>query len=178
MGTKAAGIARGFGGQRTGAASGRAGWEDRVDWALSSAMAAMATRRAEDAARRALEAGAFDELCRRIARSVQPVLEACTDKLRAWGIDADVHQAMRDAPDRLPRAFDVALTLEKVDGRGPGSLTITAVEGRQVLRVVLRVGPAHIGGDYVEHERLVHARDLTEDATGGLVAALVEHVFR
>ena len=178
MGTEMVGIDTGSEALRAGAAPGRGTWEDRVDWALSSAMAAVAAREAEGAARRALAASAFDELCRHVVGSVQPVLEACADKLRAWGVDANVHQARRDTPVRMPRAFDVVLTIDKVDRCGPGSLTVTAVEGREVLRVVLCVGPACIGGEYEEHQGVVHAYDLTDDAVGGLVATLVEHVFR
>ena len=155
----------------------RASWEERVDWALSSAMAATAARESQAAARRAMEAGAFDELCAHIVHSVAPVLEACASKLRAWGVNANVQQTVRDTPVRMPRAMDVSLQTDKVDGRGPGTLTLTAVEGREVLRVVTCVGPGHIGGDYTRESQVVHAYDLTTDAVGGLVAGLVERLF-
>jgi hypothetical protein len=155
----------------------RATWEDRVDWALSSSMAAAAAREAEGGARRALEAGAFDELCKHVVHSVVPVLEACAAKLRSWGVSANVHQTLRDAPDRMPRAMDVSLQTDKVDGRGPGALTMTAVEGREVLRVVTCIGPGHIGGDYTRDGQVIHAYDLTDDAVGALVAALVERLL-
>jgi hypothetical protein len=110
--------------------------------------------------------------------AVKPVLEDCAAMMRAWGLSANVHQALRDTPPCLPRCFDVRLEIEKFDGRGPGALIITAIEGRDVLRVLLRVDPGSIGGDYVEHDGLVHVGDLSEDMVGGMIATLVEHVFR
>ena len=120
--------------------------------------------------------GDFDELRCKFVTKVAPVLEACADAMRAWGLTANVSQALRDTPAKMRRSFDVAMKVERFDGRGPGSLTITAIEGREVLRVVMRVGPGHIGGDYTEHDGLVHADDLTDDMVGGLVATLVERV--
>jgi hypothetical protein len=160
-----------------GAGLDTAPWQARVDWALSSGLAAVAARESHEAARRALEARHYDELRCRFVTAVAPVLETCADAMRAWGLTANVSQALRDTPARMRRSFDVALKVERFDGRGPGALTITAIEGREVLRIVMRIGPGHIGGDYSEHDGLVHVDDLTEGMVGGLVATLVERVF-
>jgi hypothetical protein len=152
-------------------------WEDRVDGALSGAMAGAAAREDEASARKALDAARFDELCKHIVHSVLPVLEACAGKLRASGMHAHVHQLLRNSEDRLPRALDVGLQTDKVDGRGPGALMITAVEGKDVLRVVTTIGPGHIGADYDELRGMVPADELSDEVVGGLVADLVERLF-
>ncbi|HXX90609.1 MAG TPA: hypothetical protein VEI83_10350 [Acidimicrobiales bacterium] len=153
-------------------------WRTRVDWALSSGLAAVAAQESSMAARRALEARQFDELRHAIAGTVMPVLEACARAMRGWGLTVNVGQVLRDTPVRMPRGYDLVLTMERFDGRGPGRLTITAIEGREVLRVVMRVGPGHMGGDASEHDAVVHVHDLTEDMVGGLVATMVECVLR
>jgi hypothetical protein len=157
--------------------SGQGTWEDRVEWALSGAVAASTAREEEAAARRTLEASAFDELCKHMVSSVLPILEACADKLRARGINAAAHQLLRNTDDVLPRALDVGLQTAKFDGRGPGALVITAVEGREILRVVTQIGPGHFGGDYDEDRRVIDAFDLTDEVVGDLVAGLVERLY-
>jgi len=152
-------------------------WEDRVEWALSSAISAGLVRQEEAAARRAVDAAAFDDLCRHMVASVLPTLESCAAKLRARGVNAAAHHLLRNTDDVLPRAFDVGLQTEKVDRRGPGALVITAVEGREILRVVTQVGPGHFGGDYDEDRRVIDAFDLSDEVVGDLVAAFVERLF-
>jgi hypothetical protein len=152
-------------------------WEDRVNGAISGALAGTLAPGDEAAARRALAAERFDELCRHIVNSVLPVLEACAGKLRASGVNAHVHQLLRNAEDRLPRALDIGLRTDKIDRRGPGSLVITAVEGRDVLRVVTNIGPGSIGGEYDERRGTLPADQLNDEVVGGLVADLVERLF-
>jgi len=163
-------------GARIGSTS-HASWQERVDQALSAGLASELSRHADQAARRALEASAFDALRARFVTEVKPALERCAGSMQAWGLTASVSQALRDRPARMRRGFDLVLRMEKFDGRGPGTLTLTATEGRDALRVVLRIGPSCIGGGYSEHDGLVNIDDLSEDMIGGLVATMVERLF-
>ncbi len=157
---------------------GEAPWPERVDQALARGLTTGLARHAGEAARRAQEAEAFEALRARFVVAVKPVLERGAATMRSWGLDSSVGQALRDTPPQVRRCFDLVLHMKKYEDKGPGTLTITAVEGRDMLRVVLRIGPGSIGGRVREHDGLVHIDDLTEDMVGGLIATMVEQLFR
>ena len=108
--------------------------------------------------------------------ALKPALERCAARMRACGLDASVSETRGDPPP-MGRRDGLVLRLQKSAGKGPGLLTITAVEGRDLLRVVMRIGPSAIGGGWRQHDGLVPVDSVTDDVVGGLVATLVEQVF-
>jgi hypothetical protein len=109
--------------------------------------------------------------------ALKPALERCAATMRACGLDASVSETRGDPPPPMGRRDGLVLRLQKSEGKGPGLLTITAVEGRDLLRVVMRIGPSAIGGGWRQHDGLVPVDSVTDDVVGGLVATLVEQVF-
>jgi len=157
---------------------GASTWPELVDRAVSHGVATGVAEEATEVVVGAQAAEAFEALRLRVAAVVKPVLDRCAETMKVWGLETSVSAGMRDTPPRMHRCYDLALHLQKYEGKGPGRLTITAIEGRDLLHIVLRIGPAAIGGRVSEHDGLVQVGDLTEDMIGGLVATMVEELFR
>jgi hypothetical protein len=162
---------------RASAGAGDQMWQTRIDLVVSSGLSGDAARKATDDAQREHDEAAFEALCELCRDELRPVLECSAEMLGEWGLTARVAEKLRDEPARVPRSFELALSIERFDDRGPGKLTITATEGCDFVRVKLAVGPTKMGGEVSEHVGTTIARDLSDALAGGLVATLVEQIF-
>lgn len=153
-------------------------WQTRIDQALSTGLSNEATRQAHDDADRVHREEAFETFREQCASDIRPILDFSVDMLREWGLKAKVTETLRDQPIRMARTFDLALEIDKFGGRGPGRLTISGTEAHDMARVKLMIGPSHIGGEGTEHVGSVSPWNLSEDLVGGLVAMLIEQLFR
>jgi hypothetical protein len=97
--------------------------------------------------------------------------------MRAEGLEVAVYIGPRGRAVRVGRRFDAELVMERSPAHGPGRLTFSAIEGRDVVRVELHVGPCEPGGRERHHDAVVSRTELTDEMVSGLVAALVELVF-
>jgi len=153
-------------------------WQARIDQALSTGLSNEAARQSHDDADRVHREETFEAFREQCATDIRPILDFSVDMLREWGLTAKVTETLRDQPIRMARTFDVALEIEKFGGRGPGRLTISGTEAHEMARVKLLIGPSHIGGEGTEHVGSVSPWNLSEDVVGGLVAMLIEQLFR
>jgi hypothetical protein len=123
---------------------------------------------------RAMESHRYEAMRLTLVGSVAPALEACAQSMRASGLAVAVHHGQRERPGRIGRCFEAELVMEPYRGHGPARLTLSAIEGHDVMGVALCVGP---GGGERRHDGVVSAADLTDEMVSGLVAALVDRVF-
>ena len=151
-------------------------WKSRIELAVSAALSEDAARRDGGLARRNQLGAIFDAHVRRCRQELRPVLEASAAILGRWGIEARVHDSMREHPARVPRSFDLCLTIERSGSRGPGRLTLTATESCDFVRVRISVGPSP-AGEVDAHVGTTVPGGLSGALVGGLVATLVERVF-
>ena len=153
-------------------------WPTRIDRLMSAGPSADAARKVRLDAQRAQALVAFDAFRTQCKHELRPVLDSGAEMLRAWGLSAHVTQTVTDQPKRVPRTLDLSLLIDRFGGRGPGKLTISATEACDVVRVQLKIGPRCGGGDIDEHVGTTTAEHLSDELVGGLVATLVEQLFR
>ena len=159
-----------------GAAPSEDLWRTKIDLVVSAGLSGDAARRDDRDSARARSEVTFDAFREHCAEELRPVLESSAEMLGRWGLQAHVNERLRDVPSRLPRSFDLSLSIERFEGRGPGRLTITATEACDFVRVKLKVGPTR-AREVDEHVGTTVTRDLSDALTGGLVATLVERIF-
>ena len=152
-------------------------WPTRIDRVMCAGLSADAARKARVDVQRSQELAAFDAFRAQCTCQLRPVLDSGAEMLRAWGLSAHVTQTVTDQPMRLPRTLDLSLMIDRVGGEGPGKLTISATEACDVVRVKLKIGPRD-SGDVDEHVGTTTAENLSDELVGGLVATLVEKLFR
>jgi len=152
-------------------------WKARIDHVVTAALSGDADRTAGRHERRQQAAAAFDALLARFRAELRPVLESSTDMLGKWGLTSAVSETLRDQPARVPRSFDLVLSIDRFGTRGPGRLTLTATEACEFVRVKLVVGPGGVDSGTVEDVGTPRARDLSGALVGGLVATMVEKLF-
>jgi len=152
-------------------------WQARIELVVSSALTGDAARRSRQDDVRAQSRASFEAVRRVCQDELRPVLECGVALLGEWGLEARVTETLRDTPARVPRSFNLALSVDRFEDRGPGRLTITATEGCQFVRLKLAVGPGRFDGEVNEHVGTTIASDLSDALVGGLVATLVEQIF-
>jgi hypothetical protein len=161
----------------TRAGNGDQLWQARIGLVVSSGLSGDVDRDTRRDVARAQSKASFEALLRQCRDELRPVLERSAEMLHEWGLEARVTETLRDEPARVPRSFDLALSIDRFGDRGPGRLTITATEGSDFVRVKLMVGPTTRGSEATEHVGTTTERDLCDALVGGLVATLVEQIF-
>jgi len=151
-------------------------WKSRIDLVVSAGMSTDDARRGDVDSRQTRSGATFDAFRDHCVERLRPVLESSVAMLGQWGLAASVTETLRDVPSRLPRSFDLALSIDRFGRRGPGRLTITATEACDFVKVKLKVGPT-AAGEVDEHVGTTVARDMSDALVGGLVATLVERIF-
>jgi hypothetical protein len=134
-------------------------------------------RQAFDRDRRIREVEAFERVRSHFRTVVRPVLSGAAETLQDSGIHATVTETIRDEPPQMPRCVDLVLCVRQFERKGAAKLVITGVEGRDVIRTRLILGPGHYGGPFSEGEAIEHVGDLSEERVGHLVATLAELAF-
>lgn len=151
-------------------------WKTRIDLVVSAGLSTDEARRGDVDDHSTRSEATFEAFRHHCGEHLRPVLESSVAMLGEWGLTAAVTETLRDVPTRLPRSFDLALSIDRFGRRGPGRLTITATEACDFVKVKLKVGPT-AAGEVDEHVGTTVARDLSDALVGGLVATLVERIF-
>jgi hypothetical protein len=144
---------------------------------LARGLTAARERQAADVDRRMRDIEAFERIRGLFGAIVWPVLSGAAEILREGGIDATVTEVIRDQPPRMRRCVQLVLCVGRVEGTGEAKLVITGIEGRDMIRTRIVVGPAYIGGPFTEGEAIEQMDALSEERVGELVATLAEMVF-
>ena len=152
-------------------------WQHRFHAAVARGLAAEHERQTFDIDRRRRDVEAFGRVRSHFDSTVRPVLNGAAEFLSDSGIDATVTEVIRDEPPQMPRCVDLVLCIRQFDHKGAAKLVITGVEGRDVIRTRLIMGPGHYGGPFTEGDAIEHVDDLSPERVGDLVASLAEMAF-